>query len=101
MASTNFLFVYLVFLFFTVFMVGLGAPAFISEAQSLTPPSPPDTSGWTAIFNIVWWAISNIGYFFSLMTISSTIRAIGLILITPAVIIIFWMIIGMFRGAGT
>ena len=101
MTALKFIYTYVVFLFFVTFMISLGAPSFMSTYSIPEPPEPPDVSGWTAVFDIIYWAVQNWIYFFELMMVSSEIRAVGILILSPLVFILIWILISFARGVST
>lgn len=91
---------YLFFLFFIAFMVSMGSPLFLGEVGAFTPPDPPDTSGWGAIINVVVWSVQNIAFFFRLMGISTTVRWVGILILSPLILGMFWVLLSLIRGVG-
>lgn len=102
MSALKFLYTYSVFMFTALFLIGLGAPTFLENLPSAPePPEFPDVSGWTDIFDIIIWGFKNIVYFFELMLVSSSIRAVTLILITPFIICLIWIVLSFVRGVSS
>jgi len=98
MTVIRFLLAYSVLLFFITFMVSVGSPNFMTGVSAPTPPSFPDTSGWTAIFTISLWAIQNFVYFFQLMSVSSTIGIVGSVLLAPLIVVLLYIVLAFIRG---
>lgn len=108
--SHVFIIQYLSFLFFLVFIFGLGAPTFITGLPDApTPPEPPevveDQPWWQTIANFVGdvvYVFKYVGYFFSIMLVTATPQFgfVGLLVILPALVGLIWTILALIRGGG-
>lgn len=106
----KFLYEYAIFLFFIVFILGLGASKYLGgNIGNLTPPTPPiapDPSGnglidWlTGVSASGIYFISNIGFFFTLMTVDVGVAWIGTLIFSPAIILLIYGFLKLIRGGG-
>jgi len=99
--NTTFLFSYLVFMMVLMFMINQGAPNIVSAnfEEKITPPKW-DISGFDALVDALKCVVENLGMFFKLMSISTTIKAVGMILLTPFLVVLAYIIISLIRGNG-
>jgi ABC-type polysaccharide/polyol phosphate export permease len=91
---------YSVFLFFIVTISSMGAPRLISNAPddrsiTLPPVFPSEAPG---VLGFLSFVLSNVWYFFVLMSVDFTYAAIGFILFTPFALLLFLYILGLIRG---
>jgi len=91
----------MVFVMVLVFLISLGAPDIVSEefADEVKPPQC-DIGGVDALIDVVVCVAKNLGIFFKLMSISTTIRVVGMVLFTPFLIALAYIIISLIRGGG-
>jgi hypothetical protein len=61
-------------------------------------PSPPTIPPQPTIIDYIVYPISNIGYFFSLMAVSSDYLIFGTLVISPFIIGLIWTILELVRG---
>jgi hypothetical protein len=85
---------YSVFLFFIVTISSMGAPRLISNAPD-PPVFPSEAPG---VLEFLSFVLSNLWYFFVLMSVNFTYAAIGFILFTPFALLLFLYILGLIRG---
>jgi len=78
--------------FFLFFVMQISAMAGTSIVSGIAPPKAP-----TGIGDAV---LSNFGYFFKMMTVSTTFGIFGTLILTPLVIGLIWIIIETIRGSG-
>jgi hypothetical protein len=99
----KFLYSYVLFLFFIVFIIGLGAGAYfggnIAGLVAPTPPDPPETTGngildWlTGVANSGTYFAQNIAFFFTLMSINTGIAWMGTLIFSPAIVFLVWGVV--------
>lgn len=101
MAKEIFLLTYMVFMGMLIFLISLGAPQIVGEkfANKISPPSC-SIGGLDALVDIVICIADNIGIFFQLMSISTPIKILGIVLFTPFLIVLFYIILTLIRGGG-
>jgi len=102
---------YVAFLFFLVFVFGVGAPAFMSGLPSAPTipekPEAPAETWWGKITATIsnWvgyivYVIKYIGYFFTLMFVTATAEFsyVGLLVLIPIIVGLIWVVLAMIRG---
>lgn len=105
----NFLYSYSVFLFCIVFFIGLGAAQYFSDGNiaGLTAPEPPQPItpsdngllDWLAgASNSLTYFFSNLGFFFTLMTVDIGIALVGTLIFSPALIYLIYGFVKLIRG---
>ena len=95
----KFLYTYLIFVFFLVFMFSLPGTAEyfadvsgISTLSAPTPPTTPDTTGngiidfFTSVATSGVYFFENVAFFFTLMTVNSSIQWLGILVFSPAIV---------------
>jgi len=96
---------YAVFLSFIFTVLALPDSPFVDDAisgsglDSFDPPSCVLSGTFLDVFGIVFCGLGYIGFFFTLMSISSTYALLGSLLLTPLVITLGWIIAEWLRGA--
>jgi len=112
MADTHaFIIQYTAFLFFMVFVFGIGAPAFITGLPSppVIPEKPdaPAETWWGKVTATVsnWvgyivYVVKYVGYYFSLMLVTATgkFSYVGLLVLVPIIIGLIWTVLQIIRG---
>ena len=96
--TEKFLFSYSVLLFFITFMISLGFSGFGGNIAGLTPPIIPQTG--IDIFNFLPFVFDNIVFFFTLMTVDTGIAFLGILLFSPAIILLIYILLKLIRGGG-
>lgn len=99
----KFLYTYLIFVFFLVFIFSLPGTsdyfADISGIAGLTAPTPPEPinpSGngiidfFTSVTSSGAYFASNIIFFFTIMTINSSVQWLGILVFSPAIVFLIW-----------
>lgn len=103
----SFIYKYALFLFFIIFIIGLGAGTYFSgNIENLHPPSPlpPSNTGdgfldWlTNTGNSFTYFIENIGFFFTLMSVDAGVGWMGTLIFSPAIVFLAWGILKLIRG---
>ena len=100
----KFLYTYVIFLFFLVFVIGLGATdMFAGNIAGLTAPTPPDQLSNTTSEGIIGsltnaantfsFFINNIAFFISLATVDVGVAWVTGLILTPAFIFLVWGLI--------
>jgi len=86
---------YMIFISTLTYLVGLGAPTLLGNIPTKPPyPEAPN------VLTILGWGIFNIGWFISILAITSlTYPALG-IFITAISVAVFYMITRLARGGG-
>jgi hypothetical protein len=107
--ETTFLYGYTVFIFFIIFMIGLGAPTFVdASAQSkllsiqsrhLTP-AVQDNPILSVTLGFFLGVYNTLDTFYTLLAFSSSIRWITLIIVFPYTVAITYIIAKLLRGGG-
>jgi hypothetical protein len=88
-----FILYYSLFLFTIIEISALAGSDLIKNSP--TPPTiPPNPSG----FDYLVFVLNNVGYFFTLMTISTEYAIFGVIVLTPFTIAMIWAILELIRG---
>jgi len=99
----RFILTYAFFLFFLVFLIGLGlGDMFAGNIAGLTAPTPPaqSDSSFIGLLNFFGFLVDNIGFFFILMTVDTGIAFLGLLIFSPAIIILIYLLLKLIRGGG-
>lgn len=99
----KFLYTYLIFVFFLIFIFSLpGTSTYFAEMAGIsglsapTPPEAPDTRDAgildfiTNSLNSGIFLFQNIAFFFTLMTVNSSIQWLGLLVFSPAIVFLIW-----------
>ena len=84
-----------------IFIITQISPSvFLSTAfgSEIVPPVC-EIGGWDAVIDAIVCGLGNIGFFFSLASISTEFALIETILITPLIVTLVWIIIKMIRGS--
>ena len=89
----EFLLFYSLFMFFIVTIGGMAGATIVKNA----PPPPTIPSEPTLLDYLVWW-VSNIGYFFKLMTVSSDYLLFGSLILAPFLVALIYIIVEVVRG---
>lgn len=109
MSEIKFLLSYTVFIFFFILLVTLGAPTFLSEEarskiEAMTVPK--ERPSWVEIpiigpiygfFRGIWDGLYTL---YILLTFSSTIKWLTLLIVTPFLVTMFYVILRILRGGG-
>ena len=101
--SEKFIFGYSVFLFFITFMISLGYSGFGGNIGQLTPPqlpNIPEANILDVLIGMFLYVIDNIGFFFLLMSVDTGIAFLGIVLFSPAIIVITYIVLKLIRGGG-
>ncbi len=94
MDKIQFILFYTTFFFFIAQVTGMAGQSLISGVTtSITPPPAP-----TSILDTIGYVVNNIGFFFSLMTISTTYMLFGILIVSPFIITMLWILLEMIRG---
>ena len=96
--SEKFLFSYSVFLFFITFMISLGFSGFGGNISGLIAPSIPTNN--VDFFTFLFFVFDNIVFFFTLMTVDTGIAFLGIVLFSPAIILLIYILLKLIRGGG-
>ena len=105
----SFLYSYSIFLFFIIFIIGMGASQyFAGNIANLTPPEPqpPVVTGngfldwFTNTGNSLGYFFSNIGFFFTLMSVDTGVAWVGSIIFSPAIVFLAYGLLRLVRGGG-
>ncbi|MFQ6118302.1 MAG: hypothetical protein ACE5KE_00280 [Methanosarcinales archaeon] len=116
-AEWRFLFGYLIFVFFLVFIISLGAGDYFagniaevcvnassvgnitgtSPQCSIVVPSPP--TAFDPISTLIY-VVASIFFFFQLMTVDAGILWLGIIIFSPALIMLLYILLRLIRGGG-
>jgi len=103
----SFILSYSLFVFFVIFMITLGAPEIVSEearkeiSEITTPEEPPSWASYPIIghlYTFLKGAYDFLKVFYTLLKFSSGIRWLTVILISPLIITLAYVIIGILRG---
>lgn len=99
----KFLYTYLIFIFFMVFLFTLpGTSEYFADISGIsgltapTPPAAPDTTGngildfITSSVNSGIYFFENIAFFFTLMTVNSSVSWLGMLVFSPAIAFLIW-----------
>lgn len=96
----KFLYSYVLFLFFMVFIIGMGAGQYIggnvAGLEAPTPLDPPEMTGngfldWlTGVANSGAYFAENIVFFFTLMSVNTGVAWMGTLIFSPAIIFLVW-----------
>lgn len=101
----NFLYKYAMFLFFIVFIIGLGGGEYFGgnieglEAPVMAPPDP-DATWLTGFLGTASYFVSNIAFFFTLMTVDTGVGWIGILIFSPSIIYLMYGLLKLIRGGG-
>jgi hypothetical protein len=87
---------YMVFIGFLTFMVGLGAPQLLENVPA-QPAYPTNSPSVLAYFG---WVLVNIGWFLTILGITSVQYPLLGIFISAMSVAVFYMIIRLIRGGG-
>lgn len=101
----QFLYSYIIFLFFFIFIIGLAGADFslyftdlsestflnLNTSLPLSPEEPDSNASWLSgfLFNAEYF-LYNIRFFFTMMTIDTGVLWLGLLVFTPAFIFVMW-----------
>jgi len=109
-SEVKFIFAYIIFLVFVTQMTSLGAPSFFEQTDVELPTAPNcqiGTGGWydvpviaqaKILLDLLLCAWNNFTYFFTLMSYSSSVAFLGVILVIPFIVTLFWLIGNWLRG---
>jgi len=86
--------------FFLFFVIELSAMAGTTIVKGVSPPTVPPLPTWATGFTGLFYVVNNISYFFTLMTVSTPYKILGIVIFTPFTIILIWIIIRLIRGTG-
>lgn len=89
----EFIIFYSIFLFFTIQISSMAGAYILSGVSSPTAPTKP-----SGIIDSIGWVVSNIGYFFKMMTVSTEFALFGAVVLTPFLIALIWIVIEVIRG---
>jgi len=95
MTKYTILMAYTTFLFFVMQIGSMAGATLIKNAPE--PPTPPEAI--TDIFGFATFIVNNIVYFFTLMTVSSDYLIFGLVVLTPFVIFLIWIVLELIATA--
>jgi hypothetical protein len=84
---------YTIFLFTVIQLSALAGTILVGNVPGVTAPSPP--SSLLDIFGVIRWIGANIVFFFDLMKVSTNYTAFGLIIITPFMILLIYIVIDL------
>jgi len=93
MNKLDFILFYSMFLFF---IVQIGSMAGINIVKNA--PAPPSLPPKPTVLDYLVYPFQNIGYFFSLMRVSSDYLLFGSLILVPYIITLIWIIIELVRG---
>jgi hypothetical protein len=97
---SKFLLSYIVFLMFIALVVGMMSPEEKEKfglPVNITPPSvPPKPSVW----DYISYPIAQLGFFFSLMVALPTTGWVGWLIVTPAIVLLLYLVLRLLRGGG-
>jgi hypothetical protein len=93
------MFGYIVFFTFIVTLLGIFGTTGVATAFGDSVSTPAcEVGGWDALVDIAVCAYNYFTFFFSLMSVSSTYLLVGVLLVTPMVIMILWFLAEWLRG---
>jgi hypothetical protein len=84
---------YTIFLFTVIQLSALAGTTLVGNVPGVTVPSPPGSL--LDIFGVIRWVGANIVFFFDLMKVSTSYTAFGLIVITPFIILLIYIVIDL------
>lgn len=102
----QFLYGYLIFIFFFIFMLGMGGNEYLADTnlESLQAPQPlpPEyTDNWlTGFLGSAGFFVANIVFFFQLMAVDTGIGWLGLLVFSPAIVFMLYGMLKLLRGGG-
>ncbi len=93
LSKLEFILFYSTFLFFIMQLSAMAGYTVISNA-----PPTPELSGTPSVLDSLIWVFANLGYFFALMTVSTEFFLFGVMILTPFVVGVVWMLLELARG---
>ncbi len=93
MNKLSFILFYSTFLFFIMQISAMAGADIVQNA-----PTTPTMSGTPNVVTYLVWVFANMGYFFSLMAVSSEFFLFGVFILTPFIIGMVWTILELARG---
>lgn len=113
MSEIRFLYTYLLFICFYLLILTLGAPSFLPEEtrqkiENITGNITAEVPrGWWEdipvigpVYGFLKGVYDGLSTLWILLTVSSTVRWITIIIITPFVVTLFYIILRLIRGGG-
>jgi len=100
MALEKFAFSYIVFLMFLSMIVGMMSPAereLFGLPVDIEPPEVPPEPQW---WDYVKYPIEQLGYFFRIMIALPTTGWLGMLIVSPAIVTLLYMVLRLLRGGG-
>ena len=83
-------------------MVFLSTVVILSANMGMTlinnAPQPPTIPPQPTGLDYIGYLFGNMGYFFELMTMSSSFFVFGVVLLTPFIVTMLWAILELIRG---